>query len=148
MKRARRILALLVLAVGLLALLVREDRQAAPGEEQVYDDFGFSVVSVERAGGRWVVGLRVANHARRVPFRLDGFGVRLVDGDGAVHEGLPKPVTPARTELEPGETALRTYVFDLPSDARDAVLAVTFGTIPDALDWLFLGRRTFALPVH
>jgi hypothetical protein len=137
---------LFALGVGALVLLVRRDHEAIPREEQVYDDFGFSVVGAERTGGRCLVELQVANHARRVPFRLDGFHVRLVDAAGRGYEERAEFATRPRSEIAAGEAVVEKHVFDLPADAQGVVLELSFGRIPDALDWLFLGKRTWRLP--
>jgi hypothetical protein len=139
-------LGLFALGVGALVLFVRRDHEALPREEQVYDDFGFSVVGAERAGGRCTVELQVANHARRVPFKMDNFHVRLVDAQGERYEERSELATHPKASIEPGETVVERHVFDLPQDSRGVVLEVSFGKVPDALDWLFLGKRTYALP--
>ena len=137
---------LFALGVGALVLIVRRDHEASPREEQVYDDFGFAVVGAERAGGRCAVDLQVANHAKRVPFRMDNFHVHLVDAQGERYAERSELATHPRALIDAGETVVERHVFDLPQDARGVVLEVSFGKIPDALDWLFLGRRTYALP--
>jgi len=60
----------------------------------------------------------------------------------------PELATRPRTEIAAGETVVEKHVFDLPRDARGVVLEVSFGKIGDTLDWLFLGKRTYALPAH
>jgi len=137
---------LFALGVGALVFFVRRDHEALPREEQVYDDFGFSVLSSERAGGKCTIELQVANHAKRVPFKLNGYQVRLVDARGEVYEERADLATRPRTEIEPGETVAERHVFDLPDAAQGIVLELSFGGIPDALDWLFLGKRTWRLP--
>jgi hypothetical protein len=139
-------LGLFALGVGALVLFVRRDHEALPREEQVYDDFGFAVVGAERAGGRCTVELQVANHARRVPFKMDNFHVRLVDAQGERYEEQSALATHPKPRIEAGETVVEQHVFDLPPDARDVRLEVSFVKIPDALDWLFLGKRTWRLP--
>lgn len=146
MKYVLGLLALLVLGALSFFVFVRRDHQAVPREEQVYDDFGFSVLSSERAGGKCTVELQVANHARRVPFKLGGYHVRLVDAEGKEYEERAELATRPRTEIAPGETLAEKHVFDLPEDAKGVVLELSFGGIPDALDWLFLGKRTWRLP--
>jgi hypothetical protein len=127
-------------------LLLRRDHEAGPREEQLYDDFGFAVVGAARAEGRCTVELQVANHARRVPFRMDNFRVRLVDAAGQEYEERAELAQKPRTQIEAGESVVETHVFDVPGSARGVVLEVSFGRIPDALDWLFLGKRTWRLP--
>lgn len=139
-------LGLFGLGVGALVLLVRSDHEALPREEQVYDDFGFSVVGASRSGGRCAVELQVANHAKRVPFRMDSFRVRLVDAAGQEYEERAELAQKPRTQIEAGESVVETHVFELPVTAQGVVLELSFGRIPDALDWLFLGRRTWRLP--
>jgi len=136
----------LLLGASMLILLVRQDVEARVGEEQLYDDFGFSVLSAQRSGGRCAVELRIVNHARRVPYRLDGFHVRLVDAQGGEHEELRGEAVKPRTEIAAGESVVETHVFELPEKSQGVVLELNFGRIPDALDWLFLGKRTYALP--
>ncbi len=143
---AAGLIALVALVAGALVLFVREDHEAAPREEQVYDDFGFRVVSAERADGRLVLGLEVANHARRVPFHLGNYRLRLVDAGGEEHEERVELVRRAKDEIAPGETIVETHVFEIPASAHGLVLELGFGAIPDALDWLFLGKRTWRLP--
>lgn len=139
-------LGLFALGVGALVLLVRRDHEALPREEQVYDDFGFSVVGSERTGERCTVELRVANHAQRVSYRMDNFHVRLVDAQGTEYEERSELATRPRMEIAAGETVVEKHVFDLPRDARGVVLELSFGKFDDALDWLFLGKRTWRLP--
>jgi hypothetical protein len=141
-------LGLSALGVGALVLFVRRDHEARVGEEQVYDDFGFAVVGCERAGGRCTVELQVANHARRVPFKMDNFHVRLVDAQGDRYEEQSELATHPKPRIEAGETVIEQHVFDLPEGARGVVLEVSFGQIPDALDWLILGKRTYVLPAR
>lgn len=137
---------LCALGVGALVLFVRRDHEALPREEQVYDDFGFSVVGCERAGGKCTVELQVANHAKRVPFKLAGYRLRLVDAQGGEYEERAELATRPRTEIAPGESVAEKHVFELPEEAKGVVLELSFGRIPDALDWLFLGKRTWRLP--
>jgi len=139
-------LGLFALGVGALVLFVRRDHEARAGEEQIYDDFGFAVVGAERAGGRCTIELQVANHAKRVPFKMDNFRVRLVDARGERYEDISELATHPKPRIEAGETVVEWHVFDLPQEARGVRLEVSFGTIPDALDWVFLGKRTYALP--
>ncbi len=139
-------LGLFALGVGALVLLVRRDHEAVPREEQVYDDFGFAVLGAERSGERCTLELQVANHARRVPFRLDNFRLRLVDAQGAQYDERPELATRPRREIAAGESVIETHVFELPRAAQGVVLELSFGEIPDALDWLFLGKRTWRLP--
>jgi hypothetical protein len=139
-------LGLFGLGVGALILLMRRDHEAIPHEEQIYDDFGFSVVGAERTNERCTVELQVANHAKRVPFRMDNFGLRLVDANGVEYEERPELATRPRTEIAAGESVVEKHVFELPGAARGVVLEVSFGKIGDALDWLFLGKRTWRLP--
>jgi len=139
-------LGLFALGVGALVLFVRRDHEALPREEQVYDDFGFSVVGSERTGERCTVELQVANHAKRVSFRMDNFHVRLVDASGQEYEERRELASHPRTEIAAGEKVVEKHVFDVPHTAQGVVLEVSFGRIPDALDWLFLGKRTYALP--
>jgi len=134
------------LGVGALILLMRRDHEAKPREEQVYDDFGFAVVGAERTEERCTVELQVANHAKRVSFRMDNFGVRLVDAEGIEYAERRELATRPRAEIAAGETVVEKHVFDLPRGARGVVLEVSFGKIGDTLDWLFLGKRTYALP--
>ncbi len=137
---------LCALGVGALVLLVRRDHEALPREEQVYDDFGFSVLSSERTGGKCTVELQVANHAKRVPFRMDNFHVRLADAEGHEYEERPELGERPRSAIAAGESVVEKHVFELPGAAQGVVLEVSFGRIPDALDWLFLGKRTWVLP--
>lgn len=137
---------LVALIAGALVLFVREDHEAAPREEQVYDDFGLSVVSAERADGKLVLGLAVENHARRVPFHLGNYRLRLVDAAGAEYDERVELVRRAKAEIAPGETIVESHVFELPESAQAVVLELSFGRIPDALDWLILGKRTWRLP--
>lgn len=139
-------LGVLLLGAGTLILLVRRDVEAQPGEEQLYDDFGFSVLAAQRSGGRCAVELRIANHAKRVPFRMDNFHVRLVDTQGTEYEERVELAQRPRTEIAAGESVVETHVFEIPEAAQGIVLEVSFGRIGDALDWLFLGKRTYALP--
>jgi hypothetical protein len=136
------------LGVGALVLFVRRDHEALPREEQLYDDFGFSVLSAERAGGQCTVELQVANHARRVPFKLAGYRLRLVDASGTQYEERAELAIRPRKEIGPGERVAERHVFELPESAQAVVLELSFGSIPDALDWLFLGKRTWTLPLR
>ncbi len=81
-----------------------------------------------------------------MPFRLNGYQVRLVDAAGQEYEERSDLALRPRTEIAPGETVAEQHVFELPGDARGVVLELSFGRIPDALDWLFLGKRTWRLP--
>lgn len=146
MKRALGVLGLLLLAALVLAVVTREAREAATGEELVFDDFGFSVVSAERSEGRITLGLKVANHARRVPFHLGNYKLKLVDASGSEYPERQELATRAKQEIAPGESIVETHVFDAPQATRELALEIGFGTIPDALDWLVLGPRSWRLP--
>ena len=139
-------LGLFALGVGALVLFVRRDHEALPREEQIYDDFGFAVVGSERTGERCTIELQVANHAKRVPFRMDSFHVRLVDANGQEYEERSELAIKPRTEIAAGETVVEQHAYDVPHAAQGVVLELSFGRIPDALDWLFLGKRTWRLP--
>src|SRR5438105_9221427 len=89
------------LAFGVVALvcligLVRKDQEEPLGGEILWDDFGFSALSVRRAdevGPRdarvharnefRIVRVKVVNHARRVDYDLDKHGSQLEDRSGA-----------------------------------------------------------------
>src|SRR6185503_5589179 len=80
---------------GGLLCAVRRDMRARPGEEIVYDDFGFSVRAAHKSGALGsgsarlqatgvfeIVELQVANHAKRVSYRTDQHTPVLVDAQG------------------------------------------------------------------
>ena len=146
--RALGILALIVLlcaALGWMAC-VRRDRVAAPGEELVYDDFGFSVQNVQRSGTLWIVDLKVANHARRVSYRLDHHQVAIVDDQGTLYKERPVgDATPIVAEIAHGETCVVRHVFDLPDGIENPRLKIRFGDVGSALDFVLLGDWSLAL---
>jgi hypothetical protein len=149
----RRALGILAVVVVLCAVFgwmacVRRDRVAAPGEELVFDDFGFSVQNVKRNGTSWIVDLKVANHAQRVSYKLDNHQVVIVDEQGRTFtetkdaDGTaPAPVT----ELAHGESCITRLVFDVPEDAREPRLKIRFGDVGSALDFVLLGDWSLAL---
>lgn len=164
---------ILGLVVGLVLVLtvlaaVRHDRLAPIGEEIVWDDFGFKVLDVRRmevvgpAGGEakakgafWIIDLEVANHAKRVGYRLESHKPILVAGDGrefpvspegqTAHD-LQRGAAPRVDEIAHGERCTTPLVFDVPADARDVILKISWGKIGDVLDWIVLGERRLALP--
>jgi hypothetical protein len=171
------ILSLLVL-VGTLALAggiacVRQNRLVNVGEEILYDDFGFTVLGVEKLksvgppgrnvhayGTFWVVDLEVRNHARRVSYHVDSHVPLLVDGSGreipvsgrgqaAFDAGHGAAATDDGTKLSslgPGDHLVTPLVFDVPDDAGDVRLKLVFGgAVGEVLDYVFLGNRRFRL---
>jgi hypothetical protein len=156
-----------VLVLGGIAL-VRHDRVAAVGEEIVYDDFGFTVRGARSAktlgpagrevtaeGAFWIVDLEVANHARRVPYRLEWHTPLLLDSRGNTHRVSPGgqaaleaehvfPVPPQ--ELAHSEKCVTTLVYDVPEDAGDLRLKISCGGQPaDLIDYVLLGDWSLAL---
>jgi hypothetical protein len=128
-----RSLLLFVLVLGLVVVggwmgCVRHNRVAPQGEELLYDDFGFSVKGVQQSktfgppgrdlaakGTFWIVDLQVANHAKRVGYKLDAHQVVIVDERGRM---FTESGSPSRaTELPHGESCITRHVFDVPDDA-------------------------------
>lgn len=141
----RLILASLVLgfaAAGGWMAFVRRDRVAPPGEELLFDDFGFSVKDVRVQGRTWTVDLQVANHAKRVGYRLDTHQAVIVDEQG---RSFAASNPPASGELPHGESRVTPLVFDLPDDARVPRLAIRFGEIGSLLDYVLLGDWSLEL---
>jgi hypothetical protein len=144
------VLALVVVLCAVFGWMacVRRDRVAAPGEELVFDDFGFSVQDVKRNGTVWIVDLKVANHAQRVGYKLDNHQVVVVDEQGrtftetkGVDAGARAPVA----ELPHGESCITRLVFDVPEDAREPRLKIRFGNVGSVLDFVLLGDWSLAL---
>jgi len=168
----------LAVLVGSLTLVsgvayLRQDRLVNVGEEILYDDFGFTVESVQQTkvvgpkerlvhayGTFWLVDLDVRNHARRVSYRMDSHAPRLVDERGreipvsgrgqAALDAHRNPklgndaVKPS--SLGPGDRLVTTLVFDVPDDTGDVRLKLVFGgKVGEVLDYVFLGERRFAL---
>jgi hypothetical protein len=167
-----RTLFVIVVVIGLLAGLgwmafIRHDRLAPPGEELLFDDFGFSVKDVRTSktlgppdhlatasGLYWIVDLQVANHAKRVGYKLDSHQPAIVDAEGRRFAVSPEgeaalaaagdaPKSPS--ELEHGEKCITRVVFDVPDDAREPRLKIRFGDVGSALDYLLLGDWSLTL---
>lgn len=141
----RLILASLVLgfaAAGGWMAFVRRDRVAPPGEELLFDDFAFSVKDVRVQGRTWTVDLQVANHAKRVGYRLDTHQAVIVDEQGRRFSAANPPAT---GELPHGESRVTPLVFDLPDDARAPRLAIRFGEIGSLIDYVLLGDWSLEL---
>jgi hypothetical protein len=164
------------IVVGLLAVLAlvvaaRRDRVYQPGRTIRYDDFFFTVRSVNRspvAGAaardrsapvvEYVVMLTLENRARRVPFSFPEGAVALFDPrDGRRYIVDPQAQrayeeTTGRTSPEPivlqaGETATRAYVFRLPADvARPRLRVAPGGWSGLIIDSLISGVQEFQLP--
>ncbi|MFN0006828.1 MAG: DUF4352 domain-containing protein [Planctomycetota bacterium] len=152
---------------------MRQNRLVNVGEEIRYDDFGFTVAKVTKTGAVgskerlvraygtfWVLDLEIKNHARRVSYRMDSHVPWLVDEagreipvSGRGQSALDAQLFPEEgndtlkpTSLGPGDSLVSTLVFDVPDDAGDVRLKLVFGgTIGEMLDFVFLGRRRFAL---
>ena len=148
-----RTLLLIVIVLGLAAggawmAFVRRDRVAPQGEELLFDDFGFSVKDVRRSktasGTSWIVDLQVANHAKRVGYKLDNHQAVIVDEQGRMFTEVGSP--PPIAELPHGESCITRLVFDVPDDAKDPRLKIRFGAIGSALDYVLLGDWSLALP--
>lgn len=161
----------LALLMGIQSM--RQNRLVNVGEEIRYDDFGFTVARVTKSqtvgsrerlvrayGTFWIVDLEIKNHARRVSYRMDSHVPRLVDENGREipvsgrgQSALDAQQYPEEgndtmkpTSVGPGERLVTTLVFDVPDDAGDARLKLVFGgSIGEMLDYVFLGRRRFAL---
>jgi hypothetical protein len=143
-----RTLLLIMIVLGLAAVggwmgCVRHDRVAPPGEELLFDDFGFSVKGVQQAGTLWTVDLQVANHARRVGYKLDSHQVEMVDEQGRRFTEVGSP--PRAAELPHGETCITRHVFDVPDDAKEPRLKIRFGNVGSTLDYVLLGDWSLAL---
>lgn len=136
----------LLLGIGALVLLGHHDREVPAGAEQLYDDTGYSVLACTRQGARLTIDVRVWNHAKRIHIRPGTFHVRVLDRAGDAHEELDGLATHPREDLAPEESVVEQHVVDLPQGAEPAALELSFGRFADAADWLFLGRRSYALP--
>ena len=152
------LLALLLLVLG-FGLLGRRDQAAGLGEEIQYDDFGFAVESVERRGASSALELRVrvANHAKRVPFMFDRRAFVLWDSSGGIHRCVdPAPSGEgsrsmgATTEIAAGGVHRETLVFEIPPSTHPESVRVSLGAgaFFDALDWVFFGDRRILLAPH
>jgi hypothetical protein len=160
---------LLVMIIGIAA--VRRDRVFSPGQTIQYDDFFFTVRSVNRSpvsisGNEgaaasmveYVVKLTVDNRAKRVPFRFTNGSVALFnpkDGkrylvdaaaqtayDQATAQKLPDPLI-----LKAGESATKAYVFRLPAAVADPRLRVAPGGWSGMLlESVLFGTKEFQLP--
>lgn len=168
------VLALGVAVTAFVAIKsIRQNQLVNVGEEILYDEFGFTVAKVTKSdmvgpkerrvrayGTFWIVDLEVKNHASRVSYRMDSHDPRLVDARG--HEipvsgrgqsALDAQMYPDEgndtvkpTSLGPGDRLVTTLVFDVPDDAGDARLKLVWGgKIGEVLDYVFIGRRRFAL---
>jgi Domain of unknown function (DUF4352) len=169
------LLALVTGAIALVATFVlgRRDQVAPIGKPIRYDDFAFTVLHVEQAksvgprerkvrayGTFWIVDLEVENRARRVGYRMDSHVPVLVDGEGrripvstrgqAAVDSEREPAggdgAMVPSDIGPGERVVTTIVFDVPEGAPDPRLKLVFGgAVGEALDFVFLGDRRFAL---
>ena len=175
MKSRLAALAIAALVVGTAALLwilsqTRHDRLAPPGEELVSDDFGFRIAGVRETpsitnptgrlaaeGVFCVVALTVANHAVGVPYRMDQHHAILCDAAGrkylvarTAQEALERgECVPRRAVLEPGEECTEEIVFEIPRDARELSLRISWGgPLVDAAEYVVFGDRRLALPAR
>ncbi len=161
-----RTLLLIALVLGLAAVggwmaFVRHDRVAPPGEELLFDDFGFSVKGVQQAktfgppersvtatGTFWIVDLQVANHAKRVGYKLDSHQVAMVDESGTPipeSKGAEASLPPNPAEIAHGETCITRHVFDVPESVRAPRLKIRFGDVGSTLDYVLLGDWSLEL---
>jgi hypothetical protein len=157
---------LLVAALGWTAC-VRQDKVAARGQELLFDDFGFSVRDVRKtktlgpqghaataSGTYWIVDLQVANHAKRVAYRLDTHQAAIVDAQGRRFGESPEGRAALRAaggatepvaEIGHGESCVTRLVFDVPDDAAGPRLKIRFGDIGSLLDYALLGDWSLEL---
>lgn len=153
-------LVLVIVAASVWIGRTRKHERAAVGRELVFDDFGFQVELPNEAqlveglvpeGQLKIVRLRISNHARVVPYALAQHQPRLVDADGRVYVPMATAIehagaVSAPSELAAGDSCVQELYFDVPSDARDLRLRVSWGQLGDELDYLLIGDKSFALP--
>jgi hypothetical protein len=160
-------LALVLVALVFLCLVAtRRDRTLGLGQSVQYDDFRFTVVEANRLGqgpspdladdrDDYLVGLRIDNRAKRVPFQFRGDRLVLVDVEGKADPIRPSGERTASGEmvalrtvvLQAGESATVDYLYSLPRDRSNLRLRVGIGgPVGDLIEWLVAGRTEFRLP--
>ena len=140
-------------------------------QEIQYDDFGFTVVEVRRAttlegeaksaatqahGVFWIVTMKVANHAKRVPFTFNKHAVILEDGAGnefrpsqvgqAAFDAARAGTDPCASPLPAGTSGATEIVFDVPENVDGILLRISEGgRLGDVLDNIFYGKKRIQL---
>jgi hypothetical protein len=156
-RRSRRRIVLAGLAVCILgwtiAVLSRPETVVSWNTPLRYDDFEFSVTGVQTIAGapagrtRQVVSLRVDNRAKRVSFIFQPAMAVVTDSSGRTYP-VSRDVKPAfdwGTPIPAGASQTYPLEFDLPNEARNSSLKITFGPVGDALDAFLTGRRRIRL---
>ncbi len=158
--------------IGALLLIVRcgivatQVQAIGMGQELMADDFGFTVVGMERlsqisqagevvkpSGQFAVINLQVANHAQRVDFHFDPSIVIMEDEIGQRYrlaqgpQNLIDEYATSINTLAAGENCRRKIVFDIPMDVGHPKLRIAFGgRIGEIADWLLYGNRWLEIP--
>lgn len=159
---------MLVCVLGLLFVsLARHDVLAPPGQEIVWDDFGFALEGVSestevgppgervRPKGRFVVvHLRTTNHAQRVDYDLAGHTPLLESESGARWSPDPAATSALRRELglaaptsiAPGAKDVSPFVYDVPAGSVPVRVRITWGgDALQTLDLILFGDRALAI---
>jgi uncharacterized protein DUF4352 len=162
-----------IVAAGLallatFALAGRRNEVVGFNQEVLYDDFAFSVVAVRKSptlgggvsqsdasGIYYVVSVKVTNHARRVNYSFKPDSPVLVDDQGREFHASAEGQKAMRVEklynagcgevVRPGSACVTDVVFDVPADARNLHLRMSFGSVGDLLDKVFYGDRRISL---
>ena len=117
-------------------------------------DTSARIGSASARGRYWIVSVRLANNARRVPLRFEGLRlrVRLPDGrwflrDAAAERALGDSADESiASRLGPAESRVVRVVFDLPRNATAPLLSAREGVPPETgIEGLLLGDEDSAL---
>jgi hypothetical protein len=155
--------------LGILTMLNRHPQVVGLNQEIQYDDFAFAALGVRQVavvgnvpnqrqaqGIYAVVTMRVANYAKRVDFTFDKSTVVLLDEQGHEYHwsadaqrAFDATRSADQTCAEPipaGAACVTEVVIDVPATARITQLRISSGSVGDALDTIFYGRKRIVLP--
>jgi hypothetical protein len=153
--------------LAMLAVLNRRDQFVGLNQEIQYDDFAFSVQAVRKTnslgdgvfkanalGLYYVITLKIANHAKRVDYRLKYQSAKLVDGGNkefglsAAGQRALESTTGKRCSdpIRAGESCVTEVVFDLPPGSELKQFRISEGgLVGDILDVIFYGKKRIEL---
>lgn len=155
--------------LGFLALLTRKDEVLGLNKEFIYDDFGFSADGVRLVrgigsgagavtanGAFYLVRMKVANHARRVPFTFRTETAILFDSHGreyrvsrtgqAAIDSISQESANRESPIPPGGERMFELVFEVPEHLKGPRLRISGGgPFFDVVDLIFAGRKEIVL---
>lgn len=117
-------------------------------------DTAVRIGSTSARGRYWIVSVRLANSARRVPLRFEGLRLRVLlpDGRWFLRDAAAERALGDSTDdliarrLAPGESRVVRVVFDLPRNEAAPLLSAKEGVPPDTgIEGLLLGDEDSAL---